>query len=257
MSTNKPYHRCCRQFSDGTYTEGGRWRYIIDPRYAQSPEHYIRAFLLIQKDLLKLFDYIEPSDTNMKSYSFRTHELLMRTCIEVEANCKAIFNENIYNDKEKEKVIQWSMNDYKKINTTHRLSSYKVKLPIWKGCLNVREPFKNWGYNKSLNWWQNGYNVTKHDRHNEFENANFENLIDAVCGLLIILSSQFYTEEFSSGSILLAADDYINDGMVCAIGDYFRISFPNDWPTNNRYNFDWQVLKEEKNPFDKFDYNAI
>jgi hypothetical protein len=51
----------------------------------------------------------------------------MRICIEVEANFKAILNENIYSKDEKD----WNMDDYKKINITHHLSSYKVTLPIW------------------------------------------------------------------------------------------------------------------------------
>ena len=50
MSVTKPYKRNARIFTDGKFSEGGRWRYIIHEKYAQSPEHYIRAFLLIQKD---------------------------------------------------------------------------------------------------------------------------------------------------------------------------------------------------------------
>ena len=69
---------------------------MLDPRYAQDPEHYVRAYLLLQKDLEELFDYVEPSDQNLNCYSYRTHELLLRACVEVEANCKAILLENGY-----------------------------------------------------------------------------------------------------------------------------------------------------------------
>lgn len=54
----------------------------------------MRAFLLVQKDLQELFDYVEPADKKLCCYSYRIHELLMRTCIEVKANCKAILSEN-------------------------------------------------------------------------------------------------------------------------------------------------------------------
>jgi hypothetical protein len=34
-----------------------------------------------------------------------------------------------------------------------------------------------------------------------------------------------------------------------AIGKYFEIRFPDDWPPNERYEFDWQKLKDEADPF--------
>ena len=74
--------------------------YILDPDYAKSPEHYVRSFLLIQEDILRLFQFIEPSDINLQTYSFRIHELYMRICIEIEANFKAIFDENKYSKPE-------------------------------------------------------------------------------------------------------------------------------------------------------------
>lgn len=96
MPIPKPYKRNARIFVDGKFTEGGKSGYILHEKYAQSPEHYIRAYLLIQKDLKELFDYIEPADANLKTYSYRIHELLLRTCVEIEANFKAILTENKY-----------------------------------------------------------------------------------------------------------------------------------------------------------------
>jgi len=117
MGLKLPYKRNCRCFRDNSY----RGQYILHPDYAESPEQYIRAYLLIQKDLLNLFDYIEPSDNNQKTYSFRIHELLIRTCIEIEANFKAILRENGLT------VIDFKYTDYLKLNLSHRLSSYEVK----------------------------------------------------------------------------------------------------------------------------------
>lgn len=92
----KPFRRTCRQFIDGEYAEGGRSQYIEHPKYAQAAEHYVRGFLVIQKDVLELFDHVEPADRNEGCYSYRIHALLQRVCIEVEANWKAIFRENGY-----------------------------------------------------------------------------------------------------------------------------------------------------------------
>ncbi|HWN09292.1 MAG TPA: hypothetical protein VNO50_08515, partial [Pyrinomonadaceae bacterium] len=139
MAVNKPYRRICRQFTNGSYAEGGRSQYIKHPKYAKSPEHYVRAFTLLLTDMQELFDYIEPSDENLCCYSYRVHELLLRACIEVEANCKAILTENGYT-----KSDDMTMKDYKKVNISHRLSSYEIKLPFWHGALSIRQPFLPW-----------------------------------------------------------------------------------------------------------------
>ena len=92
MGITRPYRRICRQFTEGSYARSGRSRYIEHPKYAKSPEHYVRAFMLLLKDMQELFDYIEPADENLSCYSYRIHELLLRACVEVEANCKAILD---------------------------------------------------------------------------------------------------------------------------------------------------------------------
>jgi hypothetical protein len=249
MSIDHPYRRTCRQFKDGQYYEGGRWRYLIHPKYAKSPEQYVRAFLLIQKDLQELLDYIEPADQNMNCYSYRIHALLMRVCIEVEANCKAVLQENGY-----VKSTNLNMNDYKKINITHRLSSYHIKIPFWNGVKNLRSPFLAWATGGSLGWYQT-YNVTKHDRRTEFEMATFDCLIEAVCGLLVVLSAQFGTEEFSPGPTLLATEGP-GGGMEHGIGSFFQVRFPTDWPDNDRYDFNWDKIENEEDPFQSLGFTT-
>ena len=71
MPICKPYHNTVRQFVDGEYNEGGRSRCIRHPRYTKGPSNYIRSHsLLIQKDLGEfLFDYVEPADQNLNTYS--------------------------------------------------------------------------------------------------------------------------------------------------------------------------------------------
>jgi hypothetical protein len=221
--------------------------YIIHPEFAESPEHYIRAFLLLQEDLFKVFEYIEPADKNRNSYSFRIHELLLRVCVEIEANCKAILKENGYI-----KSGEWDMKDYKKIEKSHRLSAYYLKLPIWSGTGNIRRPFAAWASGKSLLWYS-AYNHTKHDRHTLFQEATFNNLIDAISGLVVLLSAQFWTEDFSPASRGLAISGK-GDGMESAIGGYFRIKFPINWPKRERHDFNWQSLESDPNPFQSYPY---
>ena len=95
--------------ANGTYSNDGHWGYLLHPKYASDPQHYIRAFLLIQEDLLKLFEYVEPCDENSDTISLRIQELLTRVCIEIEANFTAILKENTYSNPVT-KWVYWCFN---------------------------------------------------------------------------------------------------------------------------------------------------
>jgi hypothetical protein len=245
MAVPKPFKRTCRPFDNGEYPDNLRYSYLSDPDFAKEPLHYLRAFELIQKDLQELFDYVEPADQNEKCYSYRIHELHMRTCMEVEVNCKAIMAENGY----RKASGYWNMTDYKKLDATHNLSSYQVKFPVWRGTNSVRCPFSPWSSNGELSWYQ-AYNEAKHDRHNEFEQANFEHLLQAVAGLITLLSAQFYSYDFALISNLTTGYEP-NDKFVMAIGNYLLVQFPtaNDWPPAELYKFNWEQLKNTPDRF--------
>lgn len=176
--------------------------------------------------------------------------------MEVEANCKAILKENgfIKTDK-KGKDVDLNMSDYKKINTTHRLLSYQVQVPHWSGNGSLRTPFSAWASGEILPWYK-AYNATKHDRLFEFRQATFEHLLDACCGVLVVLSAQFWNRDFAPFDVLVT-ESGVNDGMEIGIGGYFRVEFPNDFPGELRYDFNWQEVKKEPDPFQTFDYSKI
>jgi hypothetical protein len=260
MGIAKPYHRNYRGFSSRPNAGYSQWAYVVDRDYANSPEHYVRAFLLIQSDLQTLFEFIEPADANLGTFSYRIHELLMRACIEVEANFKAILKENIFNPKDKAGKTRpekdWNIHDYRRVNSTHHLSSYKAHIPIWDGTKSVFEPFKEWAVAPSLPWYQ-AYNKSKHDRRNEFNEANLGNLLNSVTGLLILLSSQFGNEDFAPGdrSLGINTDSYYS--TTPALGNFFHIEFPCDWTDAEKYDFDWSELKKLPARFQQLDYDAI
>ena len=174
MPIQKPFYRTCRPFLNGEYTKGGRWQYMLHKNFSHYPQHYERAFLLIQQDLQELFAYVEPSDINLKTYSHRIQQLLMRTCVEIEANFTAILMENEYPKQitKKKDPKSWTICDYHLINFSHRLSSFAARMPGWYGKQGVRKPFQNWENNHKLEWYQ-AYNASKHDRQNNFSNFLF------------------------------------------------------------------------------------
>jgi hypothetical protein len=255
MALAKPYHRNYREIIEKPNSGYSGWAYIVDKDYAISPHHYTRAFLLIQESIIDLFKYIEPADVNLKTFSFKNYELLIQVCMEVEANFKAILTENIYNPVSKKGEVReekdWNINDYKKINRTHHLDEYIVEFPIWRGKYNKYTPFENWK-NKPLPWYK-AYNDVKHNRVEKFELASFENLLAAFAGLFVLLSSQFRDVAFAPGTSVFAmeTDDYFG------LGDYLKITYPKNWTEEEKYDFDWSILKAENNKFAKIDYNKI
>lgn len=96
MAISKPFRRTFRPNKHLESTV-----YMNDEGYALDKNHYIRSFLIIQEDLKKILEYVEPCDRNLVTYSLRIQELYLRTCVEIEANWAAILIENGYRVKKK------------------------------------------------------------------------------------------------------------------------------------------------------------
>jgi len=224
--------------------------YVLHTEFARNPTPYIRVFNLLLKDLGKLFEFVEPCDANSSTYSARTLELLLRACVEVEANLKAILRENGYQPAVKGKHL--NMRDhYVKVEQSHRLSSYAIEIPEWRGSKRIRRPFASWGAGHSLAWYQ-AYNATKHDREELFAVATLDNVVDAIAALGALLSAQFWTEDFSGRNALLLEGP--SDGFETCIGGSLRVKFPDDWPEEQRYDFDWRELSQDPDPIQRFHY---
>ena len=228
--------------------------YQNDREFAVAPTHYTRSFIIIQEEIKNLFEFIEPADQNLKTYSFKIYQLLLRTATEVEANFKAILRENKYSKKDKGFNMR---HDYKKVNISHHLDSYSAEFPIWTGEKKIFTPFKSWKTEETLDWY-NAYNQCKHDRVKNLNLATFENLLNAYCGLFILLTSQFESHSYEPGEVLISWGDEDNyyKGKF-GIGDYLMIHYPDNWAMDEHYDFDWNELKNTKDRFSKFDYDAL
>jgi hypothetical protein len=79
----------------------------------------------------------------------------------------------------------------------------------------------------------------------------------AVAALLVLISSQFFTEDFSAGSRGFGGSGYDYHPMEPSIGSLFRIKYPDDWVDAEHYDFDWTVLKNHTDRFEKIDYDAV
>lgn len=251
MPLAKPFRRIIRPFTDGEYIHGAEDEevYILSNDYASDRSTLIRAYSVIESDLLKLFNYVEPCDDNLNVYSHRTYELLLRASTEFETNCKAILSANGYSSPSGRNL---DITDYHKVDKASRLSQYAVILDTWLPSRKVFEPFKDWATSHILEWYQ-CYNSVKHNRSMKFSEANLRNVMASVTGLLVILFSQFCVFVFNPYQTV---GSYVSgdDGSICGETSLFRVVPPTTWAPNEQYDFDWSTIKTSGNPFDSFDF---
>ena len=245
----KPYKRIIRPFpgSGGAHFDSSIAKsHLVDENYASDRVNLIRAFKLLEKDLVKLFDYVEPDDCNSEVFSHRIYELFLRSCTEFELNCKNILLANNYSF-----IKPPNIEEYHKINKANHLSDYEVSLLIWRNPSKIFQPFKLWSTTHTLNWYKK-YNNVKHNRDIYFKDANLGNLINAISGVFCILFSQF--------SVLSFQSEYLVDSFNEEMGWYshpnsiFRIKPFDSWKNTDKYSFTWSTLKHDPRPFDIFPF---
>lgn len=255
MTLERPFKRTVRQLADGSYANSGHGNYVHHRDFARDAWHFKRGFQILDFELDDIFKYVEPSDANIGCFSHKIAGLLARICIEIEANFKAILKENGY-EKAPSKL---NMVDYAKADDSHRLSEYLIKFPVWTGPERVFQPFQSWldaNERKSPSWYV-AYNAAKHDRHENFSaSATFGNLVEAYCGLAVLIWSQFRDAD-SPGAFLLSVgsshEEEAEGGFDFGPTERTLIK-PPSFPENERYRFDWQQLKMQREPIAQYSY---
>ena len=257
MSIKRPYYRIFRpqEKSDFLTTD-----YVLHKKNILNWSSPLRAFHLIVSDFRKICEYIDPCDCNLATYSHRIYELFIRTCTEIESNFKSILKANGYSSKKNGKIKKdndWNIEDYKKLEAILKLSDYKVLINFWdNGRGRVVAPYQNWAKGKSGKLvWYSFYNEVKHNREDSFYLASIENLIYAICGLFVILFSQYSVQVFSPYQIIDSYNSFDNNlgRFICGESDFIFAIFLPKWGKSEKYDFNWESLCEsDDDPFEQF-----
>jgi hypothetical protein len=256
MAIIKPYKRIIRPFKgmpEDYENYNIRESHLMDSRYASDKVELISAIRLLEKDLVRIFEYVEPTDRNKGTFSHRLYEILLRTCTEFETNCKRILSNNAYVKLDSKNRItdRWNIEDYWKINKSSKLSEYEVRVSTWS-TPKIIKPFESWHSTSEyvpLGWYQ-AYNDVKHNRSDKFELANIENVVMAISGVLVVLFSQFFASTFGDVHYMFEESGgiYWHSGS----NSIFLIKTPQSWKDEEQYDFDWTTLMTDANPFDDF-----
>jgi len=143
---------------------------------------YANSYSLIQKDYLEILEYIEPTDSNLKTFSHRIYELFLRTATEFENICK----EKLFDDGYKKDLKEMNISDFKILYETLSLGKYEIGLKYWNPEKKYIKPFSSWDDSDGSLAWYKSYNNVKHNRILSFKEANLENLTMGFAGLFLI-----------------------------------------------------------------------
>lgn len=164
--------------------------------------HY-NYYLALEEDLEQVSRFIEFDKQNLNTYSIELAHLLLASSSEVDVVLKEICKllDNSKNPR--------SIDDYRSI--------FKEILPkhIFDGFINEviyiprynldYGPWINWENDINPNWWQS-YNKVKHERSLHYSEANLQNVLNSLGGLLIVVVFYYWIENhrttiFSMGEI--------------------------------------------------------
>jgi len=241
MAITKPYPRIIRPFAlPNVYTIGlhDDTNYIASNHYADDRYETIRAYHVLERDLVRLFDYVEPAAPNLPTYSYRLYELFLRAATEFESNATKILEANHYS-----RTSNWNITDYYKINQATKLSEYEVFINVWAPSGRALKPLVEWSNGHSLTWYQE-HNDVKHDRKTKFSLASLDNVITAIASVFCILFAQFHnftfteyqpTEMYGEGP----------SGELSSPSTLFSIRLPQSWMASDFYAFDWSTLRNQ------------
>ena len=180
------------------------------------------SFRLLHEDYERIFEYIEPHDDNINTYSHRNYELLLRAATEFENICKQILSNKGYQKQSNEMNIT----DYRTILSYQEyeiLQKSSVQISVWTPSDRNIEPFKDWYSSGKLFWYQQ-YNEVKHNRESMFRLASLENLTLAMCSFVLLCNAMygqnFFTIATGGGPITQIG---IESGRILIIPNTFYV----------------------------------
>lgn len=233
---NNPYYRIYRS------NKKNQDEYVLDNRYCNIRGDLIRYYNLLQGEVLSLFNYIELDEDNFDTFSLKNYQILINICIEVENNLKGIISANTYIYSKKQDL---TMEDYKKLEKYLKLSEYELEI---KGI--KLKPFE--GFNDKKPFWYTVYNDIKHNRTTKIKEATLKNVVNALAGLYVLIYAQFgtYSVCTSNRFLTVAELDYGAANGENVISIFTITKFPL-WNEKEEYDFNWNILKDEAEPFEK------
>ncbi len=154
---------------------------------------YWDYYLVLERDLMETFRYVDFSEANMKTNSIEFASIILATCAEIDMVfkqvCMLLGVRKCKNIKNYREAILTNRPEF---NSRERKTPYSEE-PI--------KPFRDWSlqHGKNPDWWR-AYNKIKHERYISFHRASLKNAILSLAALQIVLF-EFYSIQEDSNSL--------------------------------------------------------
>jgi hypothetical protein len=164
--------------------------------------HYWQYFLAIETSLHETTRYVELTSNNYKTYSIEFARILLSASSEVDVLCKLLCEKIDITKRNK------NMDDYRNIITEKYPNFYSMKVLVPRYGIELT-PWERWENQENPGWWKS-YNKVKHNRNDNFQDANLENTLVAVAGLFCLVlyyyQQELYGLKLSPWSELLSIE---------------------------------------------------
>lgn len=150
--------------------------------YRESNIHW-NYYLAIESDFEKISRYIEFSETNNSTFSIELARIIMSSTQEIDGIMKKLC---VLLDSSK---APENINQYKEIILDKKPEFIEEIVEIPRFGMTSK-PWINWAGEQNPDWWR-ANNKIKHNRTENFEQANLKNAFNCV-GALLITTLYFY-----------------------------------------------------------------
>lgn len=179
----------------------------------------------LENDFIELSYYIAIDKKQLKTYSIKIADLMLRSVSECENLAKELCKKEKVKFKDKKGKIRKYVifNEYiEKLEQIYGLSEKHVSCifdNIKQGTFDIKHtPFAKKkilkeGKEKEILSWYNSYNLIKHDRVKHFKEANIGNLIDSLTALFLLniyyMDKTFYiVDEYNYKKIISQIEEF-------------------------------------------------
>lgn len=223
---------------------------------------YWAIYQNLEEELIELSNNIHVDDNQLKVYSMKIAEMLIRVAVEVESIAKELYFQN-GGDKPDDNQLFFDTDCLSYLNEKWILSKKKIQVVFGQFYFDIDEnkiltPLEK-AHLRGKEKWIKAYQGIKHNRRNSLKNANLKNLIPALAGLFIL--NLYYKNE-----VIELGNDANGTGFDASQGSKIFAVLPakeiplsvsvNDPVENNNDEYIY-VISPNKENGDKLEYALI
>ena len=224
---------------------------------------YWAIYQNLEEELIELSNNIHVDDNQLKVYSMKIAEMLIRVVVEVESIAKELYFQN-GGDKPDDNQLFFDTDCLSYLNEKWILSKKKIQVVFGQFYFDIDEnkiltPLEK-AHLRGKEKWIKAYQAIKHNRRNSLKNANLKNLIPALAGLFIL--NLYYKNE-----VIELGNDANGTGFDASQGSKIFAVLPakeipfsvsvNDPVENNNDDEYIYVISPNKEDGDKLKYALI